>query len=309
MSKLCLRRNEGGFTLVEILVVMVIMGLVMTAVFSLFINNKRTSTTTEEVIDVQQNLRVALETMVSDIRMAGFLIPSDSIPIASAPDVFGVDGNSDGDLLDGGDSGNFFTLQTSSSVKTYARVLGESYNSGTSTITLTVEDDMVPSFTADHFIRVIRGATQEDLSGTDWDVTSVNTGANTISAAAPGYVEGTIEAGDMVVRKLAGGEDYPAVINYWLRPTAGGGTNNLELVRNDGNSTGVIANYISAVDLTYILTDGTESNNPADPADVKAVRVTMTAQTDNTKTGQANFSGVKSRSLQTLVKIRNAIGD
>jgi len=301
--------KSKGFTLVEVLVVMVIMGLVMVSVYGLFIDNKRTSATTEEVVDVQQNLRVAVETLVADIRMAGFLIPEDIDPITSAPDVLGVDGNRYGDLDDTEDSGGFFTLQTGSSVRTYARVLSEAFAS--STVTLTVEDDMVDSFNDSHQVRVIRPSTLIDLSGENWDVT-VDDVANTIAAtdtvAGGVYAAGTIEAGDMIIRKQSG-EAYPAVVSYWLRPTQNAGTNNFELVRRDDVGTSVVASYISTMDLTYLLTDGSESDAPANTDEIKAVRIAITAQTDNSKTGSANYSGTKSRTLRTLVKIQNVMGE
>lgn len=69
------RHTQAGFSLVELLVVMVIMGLVMTSVYGLYLNSQKTSITSEEVIDVQQNLRIAYDTMARDLRMAGFSNP------------------------------------------------------------------------------------------------------------------------------------------------------------------------------------------------------------------------------------------
>ena len=313
MNRLKNINNSTGFTLVEVLVVMVIMGLVMTSVYSLFISSKRTTNTSEEVVDVQQNLRVATETLVSDVRMAGFLIPSGETAITTAPDVFGIDENRDNDLLDAGDSGAFFTMQTSSSMKTYARIVDESFSSPT--VTLELEAGMIGQFETGYKIRVIRPATLVDLSG-DWTIVGVNEGNNEITVTDAGYVAGTIELGDMIVRKLVG-EASPTVINYWLRPTENAGTNNFELMRGDGNSNSVVASNIGldlasnlvTLDLTYLMSDGNELDTTTDFDQIRAVRVNISAETDNTKTGLANYSGVKRRTLQTLVKIRNALGE
>lgn len=298
-----LNKNSKGFTLVEILVVMVIMGLVITSVYSLFISSKRTSTTSEEVVDVQQNLRVAMETLVADIRMAGFLIPHGGTAITSAPDLFGIDANRDGDLVDTSDSGGFFTLQTCSPAKAYARVLGEEFS--TPNVKLQVETDMVGLFKDEDKVRVIRPATMVDVSG-EWEIDGI-VETNKIQIDNSSYTPGTIEAGDMVVRVI-GGEGAPATVNYYLRPTEDAGTNNFELVRQDAAGRSVVANYISSIDLTYLLADGYEVATTTDLSEIKAVRVVIGAETDNTKTGSANYSGVKQRSLQTLVKIRNAMG-
>lgn len=300
--------NNKGFTLVELLVVMVILGLVIASVYSLFINSKRTARTSEEIVDVQQNLRVAMETLVADIRMAGFLIPASSAAIANAPDIFGIDGNDDDDLADAEDSGGYFTLQTSSSEKTYARVLDEGV-SGT-TVTLEIEDDMLDQFETTQRIRVIRPSTLTDLtgSGADWIITNVDDVNNEISFVDAGYTAGEIEAGDMIVRKLDG-ESPTTVIRYWLIPTAGGGSNNFQLIREDGNAKSVIASFINALDLSYVMQDDSELATTTDVDDIKAVRITISAETDNTKTGKVDYSGVKRRSLQTLTKIRNALGE
>ena len=293
-------RKSKGFTLVEILVVMVIMGLVIGSVYSLFLSNKRTANTSEEVVDVQQNLRVAIETLVADIRMAGFLIPSNQTAITSAPDVFGIDETGD-EIPDNG--GAVFSLNTISSAKTYARVLSEAIDSSG----LLVDADMVGLFDKDYLIHVIRPSTMVDVSG-EWTIGTI--AANKFPIITAGYVAGAIEPGDMIVRKFTG-EPNVANIRYWLRPTAGGGTNNFELIRDDGSAIGatVIASNIIALDLTYLMANGSEVVTTTDYENIKLIRVNLSAETDNTKSGSTNYSGVKRRSLQTLVKIRNASGE
>lgn len=298
-------RMSKGFSLVELLVVMVIMGLVMTAVYGLFINNKRTSATSEEVVDVQQNLRVAMETLVSDIRMAGYLIPDGALPITSMPNTIGIDTDDppNNDVID--DGGEFFILQTSSSAKTYARVVSDGAD-------IVVEDGMAELFRSDEFIRVIRPTSLTDVTG-EWKIGTPDPDTNELPVSI-GYVAGLIEPGDMVVRKLAN-ETMPSEIRYWLRPTSDAGNNNFELMRgytvNDGTlpdpdlEVDVIARNINTLQLTYLAPDGTAATAVDD---ISAIRINLSAQTDNTKTGAAGFSGTKTRSLQTVVKIRNASG-
>lgn len=60
-----------GFTIVELLVAMVIAGLVMGAIYSVFISSNRSYRTQDRVADTQQGLRLGLDFMVRDIRMAG----------------------------------------------------------------------------------------------------------------------------------------------------------------------------------------------------------------------------------------------
>jgi type IV pilus assembly protein PilW len=64
--------RQGGFTLVELLVVMAIVGVVMTGIYLTYVSQQKSYTVQEEVAAMQQQLRAAMYYMVSEIRMAGF---------------------------------------------------------------------------------------------------------------------------------------------------------------------------------------------------------------------------------------------
>lgn len=70
------RRRQNGdasaFTLVELLVAMALSGIVGLALYSAFINQSRTYSVQEDVVDMQQNLRAGFDVMEREIRMAGF---------------------------------------------------------------------------------------------------------------------------------------------------------------------------------------------------------------------------------------------
>ena len=63
--------RENGFTLTELLVVMVLAGIVMAAIYSAFTSQSKAYQIQEDVSVVQQNLRVAMSYMVRELRMAG----------------------------------------------------------------------------------------------------------------------------------------------------------------------------------------------------------------------------------------------
>ncbi len=67
--------EEHGFTLIEILIVLAMFGVVMGVLYSLYVTHQRSAYTQDEVADVQQNLRIATDSITRDIQMAGFLIP------------------------------------------------------------------------------------------------------------------------------------------------------------------------------------------------------------------------------------------
>jgi type IV pilus assembly protein PilW len=63
--------KKEGFTLPELLVVMVISGMVMAAMYSSYYSQQKSYVVQEQVAAMQQNLRVAIYYMEREIRMAG----------------------------------------------------------------------------------------------------------------------------------------------------------------------------------------------------------------------------------------------
>ena len=63
----------GGFTLVELLVVLAIVSIVMGGIYSVFVRSNRVYISQEEVVAAQQEARSALDILGREIRMAGFI--------------------------------------------------------------------------------------------------------------------------------------------------------------------------------------------------------------------------------------------
>ena len=57
-------RSEDGFSLIEMLVAMAIGSLMMAAVVNMFINQRKAYSIREQVADMQQNARTAIDFMV-----------------------------------------------------------------------------------------------------------------------------------------------------------------------------------------------------------------------------------------------------
>ena len=64
--------NKKGVTLIELLVVLVISAIVIGGIYKVIIAQTRAYTVQDQVAEVQQDVRGAMEIMVRDIRMAGF---------------------------------------------------------------------------------------------------------------------------------------------------------------------------------------------------------------------------------------------
>jgi len=74
------RIRAAGFTLVEILVALSIMGIAVGAIYGVFIASNRSYQTQDHVAEAQQRARVGVDFMVRDIRIAGL----DPLTTASA---------------------------------------------------------------------------------------------------------------------------------------------------------------------------------------------------------------------------------
>jgi prepilin-type N-terminal cleavage/methylation domain-containing protein len=83
MKKTLLNR-QFGFTLVEMMMVIAILGVVTGAVYSLYYTHQKAATFSVNVTDLQQNLQIGIQSFTKDVRMAGFLVPSGWVPIATA---------------------------------------------------------------------------------------------------------------------------------------------------------------------------------------------------------------------------------
>lgn len=76
--------DRRGFTLIEVLAAVAIFSIVLTAVFATFTFQAQSYTTQSRVAEMQQNLRVSLDTLLRDIRMAGYGINSDiNVPLSA----------------------------------------------------------------------------------------------------------------------------------------------------------------------------------------------------------------------------------
>lgn len=270
-------RSSRGVTLVELMIVTLMMGIVTMAIFSLYQSTQRTASTQDEVVELQQNLRVGMDQIARDIRNAGFMIAGDPISVASA---------------------NALTLQTGSTNGKMARItvaFNSPANDATATRDVTVASaDMVDFFVSGasgDWVRIIRPPNQAQplddtfqVSSKDRDVPKLVL-KDFVTATAVSY-----QPGDIIVRVSSSSGSALRTIAYSLSGT--------DLQRNDGVSTEVVASGINSLAFGYLLDDGTESSAPATLADIQAVRVTLTGQA-------STVEGTKNRSLTSVIKLRN----
>jgi prepilin-type N-terminal cleavage/methylation domain-containing protein len=64
--------NRKGITLIELLVALTISGILVAGVYRTFVSQQHTYTVQEQVVDMQQNVRLAINRMTRELRMAGY---------------------------------------------------------------------------------------------------------------------------------------------------------------------------------------------------------------------------------------------
>lgn len=72
-------RLEQGMTLVEMMVAIVITVIISAAAFTILTNTSKALRANEQTVDTQQNVRIAMELLSRDIKMAGFGAPGATV--------------------------------------------------------------------------------------------------------------------------------------------------------------------------------------------------------------------------------------
>jgi type IV pilus assembly protein PilW len=67
-------KKNGGFSLIELLLALVLSSMAMAALYRGAISQQKTYSVQEDVIDMQQNVRNAIDRMTREIRMAGYVV-------------------------------------------------------------------------------------------------------------------------------------------------------------------------------------------------------------------------------------------
>lgn len=313
-------RCDAGFSLIELLVVVGIMGLVAASVQSLYVAHQRSATAEAEVVDVQQSLRVGVDQISRDLETAGFLAARPLIP----------NGNPIAAALDGGAGTDALTLNTASesavAVTIAAPVPAVGVVSAGDVLTFTVTSyagsvgGFEPADVGTATVRILNY--QGWVLGTTFTVVGLN-GPCGVGALPPCQIQlrangpgagafQTINPGDTIVKTgtVAGGEGFPNTVQYTAAacpaPIPG-----QCLMRTTfpappppAVNPSIVATNVTDLQFRYLLDDGTEINAPVpDLSFVRAVRVTINGQTVATLAASGGVP--KQRSVMSVIAFRN----
>lgn len=85
------RRKERGFTFVELLVALLFAGIIMVAAYLVFISASRQYYVQEQVVQMQESMRFAMEFLKNDLRGTGRLTVVNGIEVGARLDAIGRD--------------------------------------------------------------------------------------------------------------------------------------------------------------------------------------------------------------------------
>jgi prepilin-type N-terminal cleavage/methylation domain-containing protein len=77
--------SQKGFTIIELMVALVLSFILIGAVYGTFTSQQKAYTVQDQVAEMQQNARMAMNILVRDIRMAGYGMPDTGVSSPSIP--------------------------------------------------------------------------------------------------------------------------------------------------------------------------------------------------------------------------------
>ncbi len=287
-------RRNGGFSLVEVLVVMLILGISVSAIYSLYLTHLKNAYTQDAALEVQQNLRMGMDTISRDLRMDGLFVPLSNSAIGAGPY---------------GSYSTSITLNSASPTGQLVNIVQDEEIATPSATYTAVVNSKSGLFVGD-FIRVIRPATSQPVFQSFSSLKI--SGLATYSAGPPALysvsfqqsptanvfpVGNDVKAGDVIVKDAYTTSGAYDTLSYYGVTGGDCPAGQMCLARSvNGSAPDIVAGNLTSIRFRYILTDGSESNNPTDVSSVRAVRVTLA--------GQAS-SGSGKRELTSVVYMRN----
>ena len=333
--KRSLMQNTRGFTLVELLIVIGMLGVMMTSIYSIYLTHQRSAYVQEDVVEVQQNLKIALDRIAKDARMGGVMLVS-AAPFTAVSTTYPPQNDTG---LHGSEATNpgsdVLTLNVISSVPDLAMAWITTQQTDVTNAFAVDSPEAVDRFTAGaagvgdlvyimdptyktHVApgKVYRVIDKNRNLPAPWlKLLAVQGG----SAAGVVFKKGCliIHVPSTVVPPRAG------TIRYSLMDNAGNAAcpvgqvclvraTDLDPVTGVPKDTQIIATNITDLQFRYLVQVGVgaatkldEVNVPADTTTVRAVRVTITGQTANPVKLTAGVNKVMTRSVSSVIRMYN----
>lgn len=294
-------QQPKGVTLLELLIALLISAILIAGIYRTFIYQQKTYATQEQVADMQQNVRVAINRMIREIRMSGFGGKNENTN--GSNDIINVFGNVNGfaniinpenNVVEDGITHDRVTVVAAyDQIATVDEdVTPLDVTSGKNTLKITYTGDT--KFDKDvRKYMCINGRNNYEI---------VPAAGNTITLAGIATLNETHSKGERVFLVRA--------ITYGLKKDSKG----VPVLFRDSNVGGgdqPVAEYIEDLQFKYILACSPqpcvppEVDFPANPMDIRGVRITITATTRMSDPELKEGGGFRTRTLNSYVDLRN----
>jgi prepilin-type N-terminal cleavage/methylation domain-containing protein len=273
-------KKDAGMTLTELLVALVVGALILAGVYRTFAGQQKTYAVQEKIVDTQQAARLSIERMIREIRMAGFGNILMVLPVTLSTGTYSNFVNPDAP------SPGSLTILSAIQGAGSLTVAG---NSGQNQITVSTLTDSQgnPLFdTVDRKYISVGGVESHR-------VTAVDNGTNTVTLADSLILNHPVGTSVFGIRAIS----YQVVI---------AGETPL-LMRNENVGTGnqPVADNIESLQYRYTLANGTETDLPANPAEIRMVRVSVTARTAVSDPDLKEGDGYRRRQFASNIHLKN----
>jgi type IV pilus assembly protein PilW len=264
--------NRKGMTLIELLVALVVSGVLVAGVYRTFISQQHTFTVQEQVVDMQQNVRLAINRMTRELRMAGY-------------------GSTDGTVFGGGGVNGFSNIVT----------LG-----GDNVTVVEGYQTLIPTTLSSYATANSNSIFVNDVSGFDTGARkyiSIN-GLESHRIEAIVGKEIRFPSNKLKEEHWPGEPVYLVMaITYSIGPFEGKSC----LLRDDHLGAGPqpVAENIDNLQFAYFDANG---NPTANPPDIRMIQVNIVAKSDRTDPELAKVGdGFRRRTLTSNIQLRNLL--
>lgn len=254
-----LHKDARGFTLIELIMVMAILTTVLAAVYTLYITHLRSAGHQDQLLEVQQNMRIAMDAISHDLMMAGMLVQYPNPPLQTT-------------------NPTSIVINTASADRVYARIthVNRTGVAPFANLTTSVDAGSFLDFNVGDKVRIIRplfscgaSVTNEPLR-CQFAIYSTmvvasppvnTTGVISLTRARGGSFDSTLSLnqGDMIAKKGGYSSSGPAMpanpdtVYYYLSAGNGCPTGQSCLFRSvNGAAPGdIVAGYMQSLNFTY----------------------------------------------------------
>jgi prepilin-type N-terminal cleavage/methylation domain-containing protein len=259
--------SQAGHTLLEVLIALLIMGIVTTAIFQTYVVQHNNYTTQEEITNVQQNARAAIQELGKHARMAGFALPLGVAPIRPA--------NANPDSL----TVTYKVGTCDASLSVTMASAGANLQMGSS----------ISCFRTGQYVYIVH----PDSGGGEWfQINSIDTVARIIDPAvalSKAYALGTVVVPLQQVTFYIDKSD-PTVSRL--------------MVRQPGGAPQVYAESISDFQVTYRMKNGMVLDAPINVEDIREIHLSLIGQSEDSRF-DTDANRKNTREFTTSVFLRN----